>query len=126
MGLSPTVDYSFWKSREDEVLGFSSFVQELVVDSLAYEYSSSLSVDQQSRAVRLSAILKATLGTHGGIAVMIQSFQEGIDIVPGVTLGDHHSSSNLCLGNGFELLRSCPKNSVSAVELRVFHCECSC
>ena len=66
---------------------------------------SSLSVDQQSRAVRLSAILKATFGSHGRIAVMIQSFQEGIDIVPGVTLGDPYSSSNLYLGNGFELLR---------------------
>ena len=62
---------------------------------------SSLSVDQQSRAVRLSAILKATFGSHGRIAVMIQSFQEGIDIVLGVALGDPYSSSNLYLGNGF-------------------------
>ena len=122
LGPSPTVDCSSWKSREDEVLGFTSFVQELVAwasqgsvqfgreieqsthwpTSIAW---SSLSVDQQSRAVRLSAILKATFGTHGRIAVMIQSFQEGIDIVPGVTLGDPYSSSNLYLGNGFELLR---------------------
>ena len=36
---------------------------------------------------------------------MIQSFQEGIDIVLGVALGDPYSSSNLYLGNGFELLR---------------------
>ena len=122
LGPSPTVDYSSWKPREDEVLGFTSFVQELVAwasqgsvqfgreieqsthwpTSIAW---SSLSVDQQSRAVRLSAILKATFGTHVRTAVMIQSFQEGIDIVPGVTLGDPHSSSNLYLGNGFELLR---------------------
>ena len=122
LGPSLTVDYSSWKSREDEVLGFTSFVQELVAwasqgsvqfgreieqsthwpTSIAW---SSLSVDQQSRAVRLSAILKATFGTHGRIAIMIQSFQEGIDIVPGVTLGDPYSSSNLYLGNGFELLR---------------------
>ena len=122
LGPSPTVDYSAWKSREDEVLGFTSFVQELVAwasqgsvqfgreieqsthwpSSIAW---SSLSVDQQSRAVRLSAILKATFGSHGRIAVMIQSCQEGIDIVPGVTLGDPYSSSNLYLGNGFELLR---------------------
>ena len=54
LGPSPTVDYSSWKSREDEVLGFTSFVQEPVawasqgfcpvwtrnrtVDSLAFEY----------------------------------------------------------------------------------------
>ena len=110
------------KPREDEVLGFTSYVQELVAwasqgsvqfgreieqsthwpTSIAW---STLGVDQQSRAVRLSAILKATFGSHGRIAVMIQSFQEGIDIVPGVTLGDPYSSSNLYLGNGFELLR---------------------
>ena len=122
LGPSLTVDYSSWKSREDEVLGFTSFVQELVAwasqgsvqfgreieQSTHWPTSiswSSLSVDQQSRAVRLSAILKATFGTHGRIAIMIQSFQEGIDIVPGVTLGDPYSSSNLYLGNGFELLR---------------------
>ena len=122
LGPSPTVDYSAWKTREDEVLGFTSYVQELVAwasqgsvqfgreieqsthwpTSIAW---STLGVDQQSRAVRLSAILKATFGSHGRIAVMIQSFQEGIDIVPGVTLGDPYSSSNLYLGNGFELLR---------------------
>ena len=144
LGPSPTVDYSSWKSREDEVLGFTSFVQELVAwasqgsvqfgreieqsthwpSSIAW---SSLSVDHQSRAVRLSAILKATFGSHGRIAVMIQSFQEGIDIVPGVTLGDPYSSSNLYLGNGFELLRQLSQEfSLRIVELRVFHCECSC
>ena len=36
---------------------------------------------------------------------MIQSFEEGIDMVPGVTLGDPYSSSNLYLENVFELLR---------------------
>ena len=66
---------------------------------------SSLSVDQQSRAARLSAILKATFGSHGRVAIKIQSFQEGIDIFSGVILGDPYSSCNLYLENGFELLR---------------------
>ncbi len=43
--------------------------------------------------MRFSAVLKATFGSHGRIAV-----------VPGLILGDPYSKSNLYFGNGFELL----------------------
>ena len=70
VGTCPTVNFSSWKTRDEEFLGFTSFVQELVawasrgfvrlgreIEQSAHWRSSiawtMLSVDPQSKAVRL-------------------------------------------------------------------------
>ena len=88
-----------WKSDEDEVLGWSAYLQEL--SSWASQGSvrfgreieqssrwlepikwSRLSREQQNRAVRLCALLRAAFVDHGRISLMIEGYQEGLDVIP--------------------------------------------
>ena len=88
-------------SREEEILGWSVYFQELaswasqgsVKFGREIEQSSrwlepirwsKLSLDQQSRAVRLCALLNAAFAEHVWISLMIQGFQEGLDVLPEV------------------------------------------
>ena len=94
---APVPNHGSWKHREDEVLGWQQYLVELVawcsqgspVFSREVEQASrwsapiawrSLSSDQQSRAIRLFAILKAAFAGHGRISLLIAGFQEGIDV----------------------------------------------
>ena len=67
----------------------------------------SLTGPQQTRAVRLFSVLKTACVDHGRIALLIQGFSEGLDIIP---VGDGCSNdwfgnATTYSGNGFELLR---------------------
>ena len=58
---------------------------------------SKLSVDQQSRAVRLCALLNAAFAEHGWISLMIQGFQEGLDVLPEVAGYPLVTLEDLCM-----------------------------
>jgi len=119
IGNPPTVNHKAWKTREDEVLGFTSYLQELsswasqgsVKFGREIELSSRwidpiiwsrLSNEQQNRAVRLQALLASAFSEHGRISLMVQGFQEGLDISPEF---DSRASEPYGNRNGFELLR---------------------
>ena len=123
IGNPPTVNHKAWKSREDEILGWSVYLQELsswasqgsVKFGREIELSSRwiepiiwnrLSSEQQNRAVRLQALLSAAFAEHGRIALMVQGFQEGLDISPEF---DSRASEPYRNRNGFELLRQLTK-----------------
>ena len=61
---------------------------------------------QQNRAVRLQALLSAAFAEHGRITLMVQGFQEGLDISPEF---DSRASEPYGNRNGFELLRQLTK-----------------
>ena len=65
-----------------------------------------LSSEQQNRAVRLQALLSAAFAEHGRITLMVQGFQEGLDISPEF---DSRASEPYGNRNGFELLRQLTK-----------------
>ena len=67
---------------------------------------SRLSNEQQNRAVRLQALLSAAFAEHGRITLMVQGFQEGLDISPEF---DSRASEPYGNRNGFELLRQLTK-----------------
>ena len=69
----------------------------------------SLSKQQQSRAVRLFSVLKSAFQTHGRIALLIEGFSEGLDIVAVALQGDILGNATTYMGNGFELLRQLVK-----------------
>ena len=123
IGNPPTVNHKGWKTREDEVLGFTSYLQELsswasqgsVKFGREIELSSRwidpiiwsrLSNEQQNRAVRLQALLASAFSEHGRISLMVQGFQEGLDISPEF---DSRASEPYGNRNGFELLRQLTK-----------------
>ena len=123
IGNPPTVNHKAWKSREDEILGWSVYLQELsswasqgsVKFGREIELSSRwiepivwnrLSSEQQNRAVRLQALLSAAFAEHGRITLMVQGFQEGLDISPEF---DSRASEPYGNRNGFELLRQLTK-----------------
>ena len=122
LGIPPVPSHEAWKSREDEILGWSSYVQELVgwatLGSVEFgreiEQASrwptpitwtSLTKSQQARAVRLFSILRTAFGSHGRISLLIQGFMEGLDILPISSSGDRFGNVSSYMGNGFELLR---------------------
>ena len=122
LGSPPSVNHAVWKTREDEILGFNSYLIELIgrtsQGSVTFgreiEQSSGwtqpivwgrLSKDQRTRAVRLCSLLKAAFASHPRIALLISGFQEGLDIQPGVTTGDVFANATTYMSNGFELLR---------------------
>ena len=124
IGNPPTVNHKAWKSREEEILGWSVYLQELsswasqgsVKFGREIEQSSRwlepinwsrLSSDQQNRAVRLCALLNAAFAEHGRISLMIQGFQEGLDVIP--EFGDSRAPEPYGNRNGFELLRQLTK-----------------
>ena len=123
LAIPPTVNHKAWKSREDEILGWSVYLQELsswasqgsVKFGREIELSSRwiepiiwnrLSSEQQNRAVRLQALLSAAFAEHGRITLMVQGFQEGLDISPEF---DSRASEPYGNRNGFELLRQLTK-----------------
>ena len=124
IGNPPTVNHKAWKSREEEILGWSVYLQELsswaspgsVKFGREIEQSSRwlepiswgrLSSDQQNRAVRLCALLNAAFAEHGRISFMIQGFQEGLDVIP--EFADSRAPEPYGNRNGFELLRQLTK-----------------
>ena len=124
IGNPPTVNHKAWKSREEEILGWSVYLQELsswasqgsVKFGREIEQSSRwlepinwgrLSSDQQNRAVRLCALLSAAFAEHGRISLMIQGFQEGLDVIP--EFADSRAPEPYGNRNGFELLRQLTK-----------------
>ena len=105
-------------AREDEILGWSVYLQELaswasqgsVKFGREIELSSrwiepiiwnKLSSEQQNRAVRLQALLSAAFAEHGRITLMVQGFQEGLDISPEFGTVRRHFLSKLSCWLGF-------------------------
>ena len=95
IGNPPTVNHKGWKTREDEVLGFTSYLQELsswasqgsVKFGREIELSSRwidpiiwsrLSNEQQNRAVRLQALLASAFSEHGRISLMVQGISREV------------------------------------------------
>ena len=120
LSAPPKLSHQEWKNREDEILGWSSYVQELSswanlespefgreIDQSSRWMTpiswSVLSSHQQIRAVRLFSVIKTACIDHGRIALWIQGFSEGLDIVPSDS--DSFGSSTAYNSNGFELLR---------------------
>ena len=54
-------------------------------------------------------MLKSAFQTHGRIALLIQGFSEGLDIVAVASQGDILGNATTYMGNGFELLRQLVK-----------------
>ena len=65
---------------------------------------SRLSREQQNRAVRLCALLRAAFVDHGRISVMIEGYQEGLDVIP------EAAGSHPIKFSGIEIGLSCSGN----------------
>ena len=122
LGSPPSVNHSVWKSREDEILGYNSYLIELIgwtsqaSVTFAREIEQAarwpqpivwgkLSKDQRTRSVRLGSLLKTAFASHSRISLLILGFQEGLDIQHGVTTGDVFANATTYMSNGYELLR---------------------
>ena len=122
LGSPPAVNHSVWKSRKDEILGYNSYLIELigwtsqasVTFARAIEQAArwpqpivwgKLSKDQRTRSVRLGSLLKTAFASHSRISLLILGFQEGLDIQHGVTTGDVFANATTYMSNGYELLR---------------------
>ena len=120
LGSPPSVNHAVWKTREEEILGFNSYLIELIgwtsQGSVTFgreiEQSSRwtqpivcgrLSKDQRTRAVRLCSLLKTAFASRPRIALLIS------DIQPGLTTGDVFANATTYMSNGFELLRQLTK-----------------
>ena len=130
-----------WKTREDEILGFNSYLIELigwtsqasVTFAREIEHAArwpqpivwgKLSKDQRTRAVRLGSLLKTAFASHSRIALLILGFQEGLDIQQGVTTGDVFATATTYMSNGYKLLRQLTRefsvqSRTEALSLRV-------
>ena len=139
-GAPPLPSCDKWRCREDEIVGFTTFVAEMSswasqgsisfgreIDQAARWGSpisyGKLSKDQQARAVRPCAILKSSFVNHGRISLLISGFLEGLDIEPGSSTGDVFGNMSTYLGNGYELLRQlskefCLRSRSEALSLR--------
>ena len=141
LGSPPSVNHSMWKTREDEILGFNSYLIELIgwtsqaSVTFAREIEQAarwpqpivwgkLSKDQRTRAVRLGSLLKTAFASHSRIALLILGFQEGLDIQQGVTTGDVFANAPTYMSKGYELLRQLTRefsfrSRTEALSLRV-------
>ena len=113
---APTPKVELWKTREQEVLGFSEYVMQLsqwasqaslvfgheiewAVKCQSEILSATMDQGQLSRSSRLLAILKAAFVDHGRISLLISAFMET----------EHFTKSGLPNRCGFELLRRLAK-----------------
>ena len=141
LGSPPSVNHSVWKSREDEILGYNSYLIELIgwtsqaSVTFAREIEQAarwpqpivwgkLSKDQRTRSVRLGSLLKTAFASHSRISLLILGFQEGLDIQHGVTTGDVFANATTYMSNGYELLRQLTRefslrSRTEALSLRV-------
>ena len=93
----PTIEFSKWKSRQDEILGFADYVSSLKAwvslgsDVFAWEiecclswtqeiHMSALKPQQQVRSARLLAILIQTFQNHPRASMLIQAYTEGVGV----------------------------------------------
>ena len=110
--VPPVPKVEQWKTREQEVLGFSEYVSQLSQwasqASLSFGQEieaavrcphelnfAAMDVYQQARSSRLLAILKSSFLQHGRISLMISAYLES----------EHYSTVGMPNRCGFELLR---------------------
>ena len=110
-----------WKSREEEVLGWAGYLDELLSwaaggsleFSVEIQHSSrwpgpirwtALSAAQQARSRRLMSILKAAFHDNPRCVALVNAFSEGVAL-HGVGSSDRMTVAVNQQANGFELLR---------------------
>ena len=115
---SPLPNTSSWTTREGEILGWNSYINDLTAWSmqasleLGHEIQQackwhepiqwlSMNAQQRSRSMRLMAILKSSLGGHARTSTLINAFSEGINLASTRV----ETNAELQASNGFELLR---------------------
>ncbi len=122
LGNPPSCEPSKWSSREQEVLGWGSFVDSLISwaaqaslvfgeeishsvkwpESIPWE---TLSAQQRNRSSRLFAILKSIFTTPSRVSALISTFGEGISLL-GILNGTEIIGTNTHMKHhGFELIR---------------------
>ena len=97
IGNPPIPNTSSWTTREGEILGWNSYINDLTAWSmqasleLGHEIQQackwhepiqwlSMNAQQRSRSMRLMAILKSSLGGHARTSTLINAFSEGINL----------------------------------------------
>ena len=98
-GGLPVISKNFQFSQGSVKFGREIELSSCWIDSIIW---SRLSNEQQNRAVRLQALLASAFSEHGRISLMVQGFQEGLDISPEF---DSRASELYGNRNGFKLLR---------------------
>ena len=118
IGNPPLPNTSSWTTREGEILGWNSYINDLTAWSmqasleLGHEIQQackwhepiqwlSMNAQQRSRSMRLMAILKSSLGGHARTSTLINAFSEGINL----SSTRLKTNTELQASNGFELLR---------------------
>ena len=114
----PIPNTGSWSSRESEILGWNTYVNDLTAWSmqasleLGHEIQQackwhepiqwlSMNPQQRSRSMRLMAILKSSFGNHARTCTLINAFSEGINLASTRV----ETNAELQASNGFELLR---------------------
>ena len=118
IGNPPIPNTGSWSSRESEILGWNTYVNDLTAWSmqasleLGHEIQQackwhepiqwlSMNPQQRSRSMRLMAILKSSFGNHARTCTLINAFSEGINLASTRV----ETNAELQASNGFELLR---------------------
>ena len=122
--LAPT-PVSTWKSREEEVLGWAGYLDELsswaaggsLEFSVEVQHSSSV---QQARSRRLMSILKAAFHDNPRCVALVQAFSEGVSLH---SVGSDDRMAIAVTNNrmGMNCLDNLPLNSISGQDPRLFH-----
>eukprot|EP00435_Cladocopium_sp_Y103_P039270 s2980_g10.t1 len=118
LGTPPVPDVAKWTSREAEILGWQSYINDLTAWAMqaSLEFGSeiehacrwpdalqwgNLTVAQRARSRRLLAILRSAFGSHPRTLTLINAFSEGINL----SNADVAVNPELQASNGFELVR---------------------
>ena len=122
LGSPPSCDPTKWSTREQEIIGFGSFVDALVSwatqashvfgEEIAHSVKwpdaipwDRMSASQRNRSSRLFAILKSIFTTPSRIASLIATFGEGISLLGTVSGTEIIGTNNHMRYHGFELMR---------------------
>ena len=122
LGSPPTCDPTKWSTREQEIIGFGSFVDSLVSwatrashvfgEEIAHSVKwpdaipwDRMNASQRNRSSRLFAILKSIFTTPSRIASLIATFGEGISLLGTVSGTEIMGTNNHMRYHGFELMR---------------------
>eukprot|EP00435_Cladocopium_sp_Y103_P071884 s313_g38.t1 len=118
LGTPPVPDVNKWTSREAEILGWQTYIYDLVAWAMqaSLEFGSEiehacrwpdplhwhgLTTPQRARSRRLLAILRSAFGSHPRTLTLINAFSEGINL----SSSDVAVNPELQASNGFELVR---------------------
>ena len=135
LGSPPAPETNKWTSRELEILGWQTYVEDLTAWAMQASLEFGAEIEQackwpsvlawngltnvqRARSRRLMAILKSAFSSHARTSTLINAYSEGVNLVT----SDLHVNADVQSANGFELIRQLTAEYTAFVrEVKHFH-----